>query len=436
LKKAFFVDKAKKISSITVATGMLLATFTSVFAPQVAKADQMTRRRVEMSTSIVSAAATGDFMFQFPTGTIVTGIEIEFVDSPLGSYAGTPANIPAVGGSPTATLLDSSTTGTLSGTTGTAVNGDTFRTWSDTGAFTATRQNGDSYTGGGSPNNQIQLTRTSSTTETSDTGTSVHAMRISGLTNNAAVNTTFFARIRVYSSGTSTLVHDGSVAGSTTQVLTIQARVQEVLQFCIGAETAANVAAWSGAGTSCTNVTNSLIDLGPVDSGVVTASPDVDGNDRDGIAMLRTNAVNGATITYKSIEDLTAGGSNRGSLKIVGQTCSSTDITSGSKTDRCFNSTTVGSALTTEGFGMRLVNVDTASETPTANLTASSPYSSGTDYSWDDTGASVLIASSTSASEKVVDDEAFRLRFGARSALTTPTGQYSVQAQFIAVVAY
>jgi hypothetical protein len=436
LKKVFFVNASKKITysllSLTVATSALIA----FIAPQSALADQMTRRRVEMSTSIVSSAASGDFMFQFPTGTVVTGVEIEFVDSPLGSYATTPTNIPSVSASPTSTLLDSSTTGTLSGTAGTAVNGDTFRTWSDTGAFTVTRQNGDSYTGGGSPNNQIQLTRTSSTTETSDSGTSVHAIRISGLTNNAATNTTFFARLRVYSTGTSTLVHDGSVAGSTTQVLTIQARVQEVLQFCIGAETAANVAAWTGAGTSCSSISNSLVDLGPVDSGVVTVSPDVDGNDKDGIAMLRTNAVNGATITYKSLQDLSAGGSNRGSLKIVGQTCSSTDISTGSKTDRCFNSTTAGSVLTSEGFGMRLVDTDTASETPTTNLTASAPYSSGTNYSWDDTGTPVVIASSTSASEKVVDDEAFKLRFGARSALTTPTGQYSVQAQFIAVVAY
>jgi hypothetical protein len=425
-----------RVGSISAAVVVASASLLPLLVSTPAQAAQMTRRRVEMSTSVVGVSATGDFMFQFASGTVVTGIEIEFVDTPLGTYAGLPSSTPTVGGSPTATILDSSSTGTLSGTTGTAVNGDTFRTWDDTGAFAASRQNGDGYTGGGSPNNQIQLTRTSSTTETSDATTSVHALRIAGLTNNATTNTTFFARVRVYSSGTSTLAHDGTVAGATTQVLSIQARVQEVLQFCIGAETATNISAWTGAGTSCASVSSSLVDLGPVDSGALTVSPDPDGNDKDGIAMLRTNAVNGATITYKSLEDLTAGGSNRGSLKIVGQTCSSTDISSGSKTDKCFNDTLTGNALTsTEGFGMKLIDVDTASETPTANLTASSPYSGAT-YSWDDTGASVLIASSTGASEKVVDDEAFRLRFAAHSALTTPTGQYSVQAQFIAVVVY
>ena len=435
------VHLSKRVVSFAASALLATASVLPMLLPEVAKAAQMTKRRVEMSTSIVSTTATGDFMFQMPSGSIVTGIEVELTDSPLGTYATSPTNTPAVGASPTATLLDSTSTGTLGGVTGTAVNGDTFRTWTDTGAFAATRQNGDSYTGGGSPNNQIQLTRASATSETSDSsaGTTVHAIRLAGFTNNAAVNTTFFARIRVYSVGTSTLAHDGTVAGSTAQVLSVQARVQEVLQFCIGAETSANVAAWTGAGTSCTNVVNSLVDLGPVDSGSATISPDVDGNSMDGVAMIRSNAVNGATINYRSVQDLTAGGSNRGSLKIVGQTCSSTDITSGSKTDRCFNSTTAGNALTasgTEGFGMRLVNADGASETPTANLTATAPYSSGTNYSWDDTGASTLVASSTTASEKVVDDEAFQLRFAARSALTTPTGQYSVQAEFVATPVY
>jgi hypothetical protein len=262
------------------------------------------------------------------------------------------------------------------------------------------------------------------------------------LTNDNTANTTFFARVRVYAGNsvngsgqfTSSVIHDGTVAGSTAQVLTVQARVQEVLQFCIGAETSANVTAWTGAGTQCSSITGTTVNLGAVDSGAVTVTPDVDGNDMDGIAMLRTNAVNGATVTYKSILD-----TGSGALKIPGASCSSTDISSGSKTDRCFNSTTAGSALSTggiEGFGMRLVNADAASETPTANLSASSPYSSATDYSWVDTGAATLIASSTGSTDKVVDDEAFQLRFGARSALTTPTGQYSVQAEFIAVAAY
>jgi hypothetical protein len=435
----------RRIATVSSALVLATASIVPMLLPQVAQAQQMSRRRIEMSTSVVGVAATGDITFQMPTSTDVTGIEVELVDSPLGNYATLPANVPSIGGSPTVALLDGSSTSTLSGVAGTAVNGDSFRAWTNTGAFTITGgapQNGDGYTGGGSPNNQLQLTRTTGTSETVDSsaGTNVHALRITGLTNNATVNTTFFARIRVYTGGTTTtLVHDGTVAGATAQVLAIQARVQEVLQFCIGAETSANVSAWTGVGTNCSNVTGTLVDLGAIDSAAATVSPVSAGNNVDGVAMLRTNAVNGATVTYKSMQDLTAGGSNRGSLKVVGQTCSSTDISSGSKTDRCFNSTTAGNPLTataTEGFGMRLVNADSASETPTANFSATSPYGSATDYSWDDTGASVLVASSTGATEKIVDDEAFQLRFAARSALTTPTGQYSVAAQFIAAPVY
>lgn len=428
----------------TIASALLLAGSSALpmLLPKSAGAAQMTRRQVEMSTSVISASATGDFIFQIPSSTIVQGIEIEFTDNPLGTYGGVPTATPAVGASPTATILSGASTGTLCGTAGTACNGDTFVTWDDAGAFTVTRTDGSGFTGtAGTALNQIHLTRTSSTPETADTTTNVHALRIGGLTNNANENTTFFARIRVYSDNTESggiftaqPAHDGTVAGSTAQVLTVNARVQEVLQFCIGAETQTNVTAWTGSGTSCGSITNSVVDLGAVESSGATVTPDADGNNSDGIMMLRTNAVNGASIVYRSILETSSG-----ALKIAGQSCSSTDITTGSKTDRCFNSSTAGNALTgtgVEGFGMRLVNVDTASETPTANLSASTPYSSGTDYSWNDTGATTLIASSTGASERVVDDEAFQLRFGARSALTTPTGQYTVSAEFIAAAVY
>lgn len=437
-----YTPSLKRLSSFSMAILMLMWVMVALFSGT-ARADQMPRRRVEMSTSVVSTAVTGDFIFQFPTAVDVTGIEIEFTDSPLGTYATAPANDPAIG-TPTAALLSAASTGTLSGVTGTAVNGDTFRAWTNTTAFTVTggaAQDGDSFTGGaGTGLNQIQLTRISGASDTLDAGVNVHAIRIGGLTNDNSVNTTFFARVRVYTGGTTTtLVHDGVVAGSTAQVLTVQARVQEVLQFCIGSSTSAAVAAWTGAGTQCSSITGTTVDLGAIDSGAITVSPDTDGNNVDGIAMLRTNAVNGATINYKSILDTTAGGTQRGSLKIPGQTCGVTDLDGAfTNTDRCFNSDEGGRAFAsgTEGFGMRLVNADLASETPTANMTASTPYSSGTDYSWDDDADSVLIASSTGAAEKVVDDEAFQLRFGARSALVTPTGQYSVQAEFIAVVAY
>ena len=431
----------KRLSSFSVALLIMGWVLMALFIGT-AKADQLTKRRVEMSTSIISASATGDFIFQMASGTVIQGIEIEFVDNPLGTYGTVPAAVPAIG-TPTATLLTGASTGTLSGVAGTAVNGDTFNTWDDTTVFTPTKTDGTSFTGTpGTANNQVHLVRTSAVTETSDTGTDVRAVRIGGLTNNGTVNTTFFARVRIYSASTvngsgqfnGTVIHDGTVAGATAQVLTVQARVQEVLQFCIGAETASNVTAWTGAGSSCSSITGTTVDLGAVDSTAAAVTPDADGNNMDGIAMLRTNAVNGATINYKSILETSSG-----ALKIPGQTCGSTDITVGTKTDRCFNSTTAGnpfSASGTEGFGMRLVNADLASETPTANLSASSPYSSATDYSWNDVGGSVLVASSTGSTDKVVDDEAFQLRFGARSALTTPTGQYSVQAEFIAVVAY
>ena len=187
-----------------IASALLLAgsSVLPMLLPQVAKAAQITKRRVEMSTSIVSASATGDFIFQMASGTVIQGIEIEFVDNPLGTYGTVPAAVPAIG-TPTATLLTGASTGTLSGVAGTAVNGDTFNTWDDTTVFTPTKTDGTSFTGTpGTANNQVHLVRTSAVTETSDTGTDVRAVRIGGLTNNGTVNTTFFARVRIYSAST------------------------------------------------------------------------------------------------------------------------------------------------------------------------------------------------------------------------------------------
>jgi len=60
----------------------------------------------------------------------------------------------------------------------------------------------------------------------------------------------------------------------------------------------------------------------------------------------------------------------------------------------------------------------------------------GNGFAWDETGTTELIASSTSSTIPQVDDEALILKFAATSNIITPFGQYSVQADFIAVPTY
>jgi predicted phage gp36 major capsid-like protein len=147
--------------------------------------------------------------------------------------------------------------------------------------------------------------------------------------------------------------------------------------------------------------------------------------------MIRSNALNGATVGYRAVQQ--TGTNHLGSLRVVGQSCNAGVVA----TDRCFNSqaskTTLASS--TEQFGMtgRFIN-RTSSTVPTANLSLVADYDSTatTGYAWTESGAFTSVATSTD----VIDDEAVVLGFGAVAALTTPPGQYQAQADFIAIPMY
>ena len=234
------------------------------------------------------------------------------------------------------------------------------------------------------------------------------------------------------------------VSQSTSQTLTVNARVQEVLQFCVGSTGVDD--ATTTVGAACANVTGTDVDLGAVDSGTIAVSPvpTANGGDNEnGVAMVRTNAVAGVVIDYKSVQDTSSG-----KLKVAGATCSGT-----STTDQCFNSTgtTQNSIVAgTEEFGMTIAGINCGSTTSYTCTFSSGSYNLARDaeydgdgsntyqtggsnnFAWDDTGTADRIASSAGSSVKVVDDEAMILKFAATSSITTPTGQYTVQADFIA----
>lgn len=62
----------------------------------------------------------------------------------------------------------------------------------------------------------------------------------------------------------------------------------------------------------------------------------------------------------------------------------------------------------------------------------SATYGTTNGYAWDDTGTYHTIASSGSSTQKVVSNEALMLKFAATAQVTTPTGIYQTQADFIA----
>jgi hypothetical protein len=382
-------------------------------------APQLPNRELRITTARPSQ--NFDLTFEFDTTAVTTDVErveLEFCTTPLGTCTATPGtNVPTVPASSTV------------GQSG----------WAGATAFgTYTRQAGDN----GGTNNQVSISRTDATSEASRTNAQ---LTFTGFTHTATANQTFYVRLRLYNDASAgTLQWEGVVAQSNSQTLTINARVQEVLAFCVGATTVDD--ATTSVGAACSNVTGTDVDLGIIDSGSVSITPVSTGNGGDNenaVAMVRTNAVNGVVIDYKTVQETSSG-----KLKVVGATCSGT-----SSTDQCFNSsgTTQNSmAAGTEEFGMTIAGINCGSvasytctfASGTYNLVRDAEYDgagtntytagAGNNYAWDDTGTADRIASSAGSSVKVVDDEAMILKFAATSAITTPTGAYTVQADFIA----
>jgi hypothetical protein len=242
------------------------------------------------------------------------------------------------------------------------------------------------------------------------------------------------------------------VALSTADQLTINARVQEQLEFCVAsidstiiddATTPANCAA--AAFTGGTN--DNTVDLGVVDSGAPSISPvatTAAGDMQNGGVMIRTNAFYGAVISYYAEQN-----NGSGRLKVPGAACTGTtafDATS-SEVDQCFNSsgTKSGFNVTGEKFGMTAMPPTKPTTGTTSNLTRVADYTgngnadtaSGGGFAWVSTQPAANVPATTIASSStVLDYEMLILRFAARAAPTTPTGSYAVTSTYIATATF
>lgn len=299
------------------------------------------------------------------------------------------------------------------------------------------------------------------TQATAETGASVRGVKFTAITNPngtscATINCTFFVRMNTYSVNTyvaGNIVDTGTVASSTTQTLTINATIQETLTFCIGATTIDNA---TSAPPACASISGTSLNLGTLDSAHINVSPvaSVNGDSNNGIAELSTNATNGSTVAYDSIQQ--SGTLHLGTLRVAGATC----VAGTPVTDQCINAigTTKAAIVTgTEAYGMTIAGVNCAATTAyactfaggTYNLIRDTNYNcqgsntyivaehdqitgtSGCSYAWDETGTSDTIASSTSPNGPV-DKEALILKFAATPNIITPTGSYTAKADFVA----
>lgn len=433
----------RRASLLTKALVLVGVGFVPVVMQSVAMAaPALTERELQSTSAIPSGTTDLTWIFDTPDigGTNVDQIEIEFCDSPLstctnvvGSDNTGTDNIPILPASPTATLSGSWTS---TGNTASRVDGRQAATASSANQITIDKTTADDT------NNKDELQIT-----------------VSGFTNDETANRTYYTRMRMYSDAGTTLVYEGVFAQSTSRTLTVNARVQERLDFCVGSTAVDD--ATSAVPTDCSTVTGNSVDVGNIENGNVNVSP-VDplngGSSENGLAMIRTNAVNGATVSYRSLQN-----SASGSLKVPGATCGSTAAyPTGSLTDQCFNSADNTQIVAgEEEFGMTIGGVNCSSTTAytcsfsggTYNLLRDAKYdgtgtntfvadndlvagTTSANYAWLDTGLADLIASSTGSTVKVIDDEALILKFAATAGVTTPTGSYTVQSDFIATATF
>ncbi len=423
----------KRVNSLLLA-GVIMA---SVIVPLLVTARasayaQLSQRQIAIATSEVSAADTVyTVSFKPATTGNIRGIVIDFCTSPL---VGTVCTAP--------TGFDTQEAG--------------LGVYNESGSGFGT---GWTLDGTESTSNKVVIKDASGGSVTAGTTVSFElgdGTSGDGLTN-PSTNGSFYARIMTYAVATdadaydsgstgsnnppSSTVDAGGIALSTANQLTVNARVQEVLQFCVGTTDAASA-------DDCTDISGTTVDLGVIQSGAPSISPvstTVGGNNKSGLAMVRTNAVNGVVIDYFAEPVTGDGGSTHmASLRVSGATCTGDGtIATGSKVDQCFNSSGTTQAVfagADEGFGMTASSVDTSNGT-TANVVRDAEYDgngtngAGNGWAWAQ-GTPDRIASSTGSSVKVVDDEMLNLTFAAQAAVTTPTGQYGVKSTYIATASY
>ena len=412
----------------------------------------ITHRQITLGSSNVSTANTYSVNFRPGTAASIKSIVVDFCNAAGGG---------AIIGSQCSSANHPVSGITTSGSVSVTQVGTSGSPWS----FTAVAPNANIGNGKALV---IQLAAGTGALSTST------ALTFSFTATNPSVLGTFYARILTFSdtassttydsttSGsnnppTTNLVDEGSVALSTANQLTVNAVVEESLQFCVaatdvddsGATTVANDCSAPFHGSTSGTTCGTTVNLGILDSSVVSHTPvpttptslPGGGNNCNGAAMVRTNAAFGVAITYFAEQETSSG-----QLKVVGAAC-----TPSSNTDQCFNDSTTQTAFTagTEDFGVTVKGTNCNGTSTTAyacdmtsgtnKLVASSGYIGGAGgstttygdtngWAWDHTGATEQLASSTGP----VDDETLILGFAATPVITTPTGSYTVTSTYIA----
>jgi hypothetical protein len=398
-----------------------------------AKAAQLTVRSLSISSG-QSAATSVIYTYGFTTVTVGSIQSLKFV-------ACTTA---------TATYGFASTASTTGCTapTGLNINGASVAQ-QGTNTFTTTTAFARDGTGGGNctpANNVFCAKRTQAASETAVAKT----VAFNNITNPtvSGSGTTFYVGVYIYSdTAWATPTDSGTVASAVVPALTVTAAVAEILVFCVGSTSVDDATTAVGSASSCSGTT---VDLGTLDPTAINYSK-TSGNNLNGVAILRTNAINGSAVYYDAIQD--TGTLHLGALRIPGSNCTTVP-------GSCITSKAAQGVFTagTQDYGMTIAGTNCGTETAggyyscvyssgTEHLVPQTGYigqaggycspancNSGNGFKWDESGAASQIAAASA--NNVVADEALVLKFAATPTITNTFGAYQVKVDFTAVPTY
>jgi hypothetical protein len=418
--------KIRALMTWVAVTALLLGLLVPFINPLTAEAAQVTARSIEMQSS--EAGVENDYTITFTVpdnGTENIGsFRVEFCNNdPL---PGTTCTNTAVGDDVPQVDANAGNIATLSGTP--TFDGETI-------AMSAPSV-GDRH---------LDFTLGSATDITGDEVFQVTVLDVNNPSNTTEVdnNNTFYARLYTFASTTPPAIanpvtgynNEGGVALSTAEVITIDARVQEILDFCVGTQITTT--------GDCSTISGNSIDLGVLDQTQVTRSSALNGTagtcdlnfDECAILVVTTNATaDGVAINYR------AEGFD------VGSTCPGGTTAGGPVTDQCLNpvhesvQTTI--SVASEAWGIAVINSTAHGDSTTSNLTrANDVYAAynfaSSGYAVNDGNTPIALAQSDLTGDntpeaRVVDREQLEIEIAASPAYTTPSGSYQTTLEFIA----
>jgi len=424
----------RRLIFLSVAFALVAIGLLPLIGGSASAAGQITSRSLTISSGVPSASNVSyTFTFTIPSTAQVQGLKFRACTTAIGSYPGGSCTAPT-------------------GMTG-AGNGFTNAAWVSQSGWQGATNFAVDATGANDCTASANVLCAKRTDATSQTATS-RTITFNTIKNPSTANSSFYVGITTYTTNTWTLgslTDAGTTAAAVVQTLSTSAAVAEVLNFCVGSTTVDDTTTLIA--TDCSGISGTSLNIGTLDTSTVNISPfPTNGGDNlNGVAMMRTNALNGSSISYDAVQQ--SGTNHQGTMRISGATCNAVTNTF---TDPCINAAGATQTAFTAGveeFGMTVGGVNNGSTTsytcsyiaapntcslePSTNyLGAGAPgteaFGTSNGFAWVESGAATQIASASGA----VDDEALILKFAATPSITTPFGTYTAQSDYIAVPTY